>query len=111
MKTAFCLILKALFVLEIFIFSPWIFGYVEKHLDQKAEINFKIYDVVDWTTIITIQMLLNISRSETGQLIEYNMRNIFLGKSYIKCGGEASPRTSYKLSKLSKSVDQQSEMS
>ena len=50
MKTAFCLTLKALFVLEIFIFSPWIFGYVEKHLDQKAEINFKIYDVVDWTT-------------------------------------------------------------
>ena len=50
MKTAFCLILKALFVLEIFIFSPWIFGYVEKHLDQKAEINFKIYDAVDWTT-------------------------------------------------------------
>ena len=50
MKTAFCLILNALFVLEIFIFSPWIFGYVEKRLDQKAEINFKIYDVVDWTT-------------------------------------------------------------
>ena len=56
-------------------------------------------------------MLLNISWSEIGQLIEYNMKNIFLGKSYIKCGGEASPRTSYKLSKLSKSVDQQSEMS
>ena len=27
-----------------------------------------------------------------GQLIEYNMKNIFLEKSYIKCGGEASPR-------------------
>ena len=24
-----------------------------------------------------------------GQLIEYNMRNIFLEKLYIKCGGEA----------------------
>ena len=23
-----------------------------------------------------------------GQLIEYNMRNIFLDKSYTKCGGE-----------------------
>ena len=23
-----------------------------------------------------------------GQLIEYNMRNIFLEKSYTKCGGE-----------------------
>ena len=28
-----------------------------------------------------------------GQLIEYNMRNIFLEKSYTKCGGETSPRT------------------
>ena len=27
-----------------------------------------------------------------GQVIEYNMRNIFLEKSYAKCGGEASPR-------------------
>ena len=25
-----------------------------------------------------------------GQLIEYNMRNIFLQKSYTKCGGETS---------------------
>ena len=25
------------------------------------------------------------------QLIEYNMRNIFLEKSYTKCGGETSP--------------------
>ena len=28
-----------------------------------------------------------------GQLIEHNMKNIFLEKSYIKCGGENSPRT------------------
>ena len=27
-----------------------------------------------------------------GQLIEYNTRNIFLEKSYTKCGGEISPR-------------------
>ena len=27
-----------------------------------------------------------------GQLIEYNMRKIFLEKSYTECGGEASPR-------------------
>ena len=31
---------------------------------------------------------------EFGQLIEYNLRNIFLEKSYTKCGGETSPRTS-----------------
>ena len=40
----------------------------------------------------------NISRSKDnqtmkfGQLIECNMRNIFLEKSYTKCGGETSPR-------------------
>ena len=27
-----------------------------------------------------------------GQLIEYNMRNIFLQKSYETCGGETIPR-------------------
>ena len=27
---------------------------------------------------------------ELGQLIEYNMRNIILKKSYTKCGGETS---------------------
>ena len=26
-----------------------------------------------------------------GQLIEYNMTNIFLEKLYTKCGGETSP--------------------
>ena len=27
-----------------------------------------------------------------GQLIEHSLINIFLGKSYTKCGGETSPR-------------------
>ena len=45
-----------------------------------------------------------------GQLTEYNMKNIFLEKSYAKCGKEASPRPFYKKSKLSISLDQQSEM-
>ena len=38
------------------------------------------------------------------------MRNIFLEKSYTKCGGEASPRPFYKKSKLTVSVGQHSEM-
>ena len=41
--------LKALFIFEIFTFLPWLFAYVEKRLDEKAKINFKIYDVTDWT--------------------------------------------------------------
>ena len=41
-----------------------------------------------------------------GELIEYNMRNIFLEKSYTKCRGEASPRSFYGKSELSISLDQ-----
>ena len=33
------------------------------------------------------------------QLIEYDMKNIFLEKSYTKFGGEASSRPFYKISK------------
>ena len=48
--------------------------------------------------IITIHILSNISRGKgnytikLGQLIEYNMWNNFLEKSYTKCGGDAIPR-------------------
>ena len=51
--------------------------------------------------LTTMNILPNISTSKDnqamkfGQLIEYNMRNIFLEKSYEKCGGEASPRPSH----------------
>ena len=46
-----------------------------------------------------IHILTNISRSKGnqtmkfGQLIEYNMRTIFLEKSFSKCGGESVPQT------------------
>ena len=42
--------------------------------------------------------MFNISRSKdiqtmkSGQLVEYNIGNIFLEKSYTKRGGESSPR-------------------
>ena len=45
-----------------------------------------------------------------GELIEYNIRNIFLEKAYTKSGGEASPRLFSKKSKLRISLDQQSEI-
>ena len=41
-----------------------------------------------------------------GQVIEYNLRNIFLEKQYTKCGGETSPRPFYEKLKLSISLDQ-----
>ena len=35
-----------------------------------------------------------------GQLIEYNMKNLFLEKSYTKCGGGTTPRSFSKKPKL-----------
>ena len=45
-----------------------------------------------------------------GQLIKYNLRNIFLEKSYTKYGGETIPRPYFKKSKLSISLDQYSKV-
>ena len=44
------------------------------------------------------------------QLIEYKVRNNFLEKTYTKCGGETSPRSFFKKSNWSISLDQQSEI-
>ena len=57
-------------------------------------------------------MLPNVSRRKSnqtvkfGQLITYNMRNIFFEKLYTKYGGETIPRPFSKISKLSISLDQ-----
>ena len=73
--------LKSLFVLEMFSFLFWVFGYVEKRLDEKAMVYVKIYDVTGWTKIITIHILPNISRSKGNQTMKfaqltwYNMKN------------------------------------
>ena len=61
---------------------------------------------------IVIHIFPNISKSKGNQtmkfdqLIECNMRNIFLEKSYIKCGGETISRPFYNRSKLSICLDQ-----
>ena len=63
-------------------------------LDKKAKVKIKIYDVTKRQKIITIYMLPNISRSKGnqtikfGQIIEYNMKNIFFEKSGSNYGGE-----------------------
>ena len=49
MTNAFYFLLKATYILEKFTFLSWLFGYVEKRLDKKAEVNFKIYDVTGLT--------------------------------------------------------------
>ena len=61
---------------------------------------------------IAMYILPNISRSKDdqkikcGQLIECNMRNIFLEKSYTKCSAETISRPLFEKSKLSISLDQ-----
>ena len=47
---------------------------------------------------------------KSGQLIEYNMRNVVLEKLYSECVGEASRRHFYKELKLYVFLNQQSEM-
>ena len=67
--------------------------------------------------LIAIHILPNISRSKDnqtmkfGQLVEYNMRNIFLQKLYTKRGGETSPRPFSEQLSLKISLDQKSEVS
>ena len=62
--------------------------------------------------IIVIHILRNTSRSKGnqtmkfGQLTECNTRNIFLEKSFTKCGGETSPRPFSEKLKLTISLDQ-----
>ena len=63
---------------------------------------------------VVIHILPNISRSKCnqamqfGQLIEWNMRNIFLEKSYTKCSGETSPKPFSEKLKLNIFLNQQS---
>ena len=64
-------------------FSPDFFDHVEKQLDKKAKINFKMSDVTNWITNITIHILSDFSKSNGnqiirfGQLMEYNVSNVF----------------------------------
>ena len=57
MENAFYFMLKALFVLEIFILLTWLFGYVEKRFDKK--VNFKFLTSQTGQQIIKIHILYN----------------------------------------------------
>ena len=53
----------------------------------KKMVNLTFYDITAWLNKLLIHILTNIKGNETmkfGQLIECNMRNIFLQKSYTK---------------------------
>ena len=98
MKNAFYFTSKALFILKIFKFLSWLFGLISKRLDLKDQISFKFYDVTAWLTdsCNTHNAQYRVKKGNQtmkfGHLVECNMRNIILEKSYTKCGGETSPR-------------------
>ena len=64
------------------------------------------------TNNYSTQLVLNLSRSKSnqrikfGQIKEYNMRNVFLEKTYTKCGGKTNSRAFSKKSKLSLYLNQ-----
>ena len=45
LKNVFNFTSKAFFILKIFKFLSWIFGYVAKRLDKEDKVNFKFYVV------------------------------------------------------------------
>ena len=111
MKIAFLFHLKSSFALKILKFLSWLFGHVSGRLDQKDKVNCKFLTSQPGQETIVIHMLPNILRSKGNQtmtfsqLTECNMKNIFLEKSYTKCGGETCPRSFSEKLKLSISLD------
>ena len=65
---------------------------------------------------IEIKYLPNISKRKgnqklkSSQLVKYNMKNILLGKSFTKCGGETITRPFSKKSKLRISLNKQAKV-
>ena len=82
---------------KLFSFSRYLsfrhFGHIAKRLDKKDKVNFKCYGITARLTNNCNKYIANISRSKDnqtmkfGQLMKCNMRNVFLEKSYTKCGG------------------------
>ena len=87
MKSPFYFTLKVIFVLKIFRFLPGLFGHVENDLIRKIRLISKIMMLQPGWQAIVVYILPNIVSKgnltrKFGQLLEYNMRNIFLEKSY-----------------------------
>ena len=86
MKNNFYFMLKALFLCQIFIFCADFLVMYKNDLIMKLRLILKFMMPQAGKQILTIHILLNISRERRnqamkfGQLIEYDMRNIFLTK-------------------------------
>ena len=105
---------------KLFLFSRYLSFCLDFLVMQQNGLIRKIRLVSNFITsqlakqTIAIHILSNISRSNSnqtmkfGQIIECNMRNIFLEKLCTKCGGETSSRPFSEKLKLSISQNQQS---
>ena len=113
MKNALYFTLKARFVLKIIRFLSWFLVKWKNDLIRKIRLISKIMTQQPGQQTIPIHILSIISWSksnqamEFGQLLESNMGNILLEKSYPKGGEETIPRPFSKKSKLSISLDWQ----
>ena len=78
----------------------------KKRLDWKDKVNFKIHDVTTWLTnncnthIVQYLKKKRQPGHEVWSVNRYNMRNIFVKKSYTKCAAETIPRHLSKKSKV-----------
>ena len=72
MKNAFYFILKALFVLKTSKFLSWLVDQIEKQLDEKDKVNFKIYDTTAWLTKQLQYTYFSISH-EVNATIQWNL--------------------------------------
>ena len=89
-KNVFYFILKALFVLKIFVFVTTFWSYRKNGLIRKMRLISKFMTSQPGSQTIAIHILPNISQSKGnqtmkfGQLTEHNKRNIFSSKSYAE---------------------------
>ena len=94
------MIKNPLLVLKIIKYLSRNFGHAKKRLDQKKLTLLVSRSVKSQPgqQTIALHILTNLSRykynhtMKFGQLIEYNMRNIFLEKPYTGFGGDTIPR-------------------
>ena len=112
MKNYFCFTLKAFFVLRYLSFYLDFLVMYKNNLIRKIKAILKFMTSQPGQQTIAIHILPNISRRKRnqtmkfGQLIEYNIKNIFLERSYTKCGWKTIPRLFPKNWKLSISLNQ-----
>ena len=99
MKNAFHFMLKALFVLKIFTFFVLIFWSCRNGLMKKLSLISKFMTSQAAQKTITIHILPNLRKSKSnhqamkfGRLVEYNIRYIFLQKSWKKWCRETNSR-------------------